>query len=81
MGVTLFSKNSQLLIFLYTAKIGLWQISLVSIFVFSRKKYHYLGQVRNFRFLFSYFVLLRPLGILNDTVYYDYDFFCALSSH
>ena len=68
-------------IFMYTAKIGLWQISQLSIFVFSRKKYHYLGQVRNFRFLFSYFVLLPPLGILNDTVCYEYDFFCALSSH
>ena len=68
-------------IFMYTAKIGLWQISPLSIFVFSRKKYHYLGQVRNFRFLFSYFVLLPPLGILNDTVCYEYDFFCALSSH
>ena len=68
-------------IFMYTAKIGLWKISQLSIFVFSRKKYHYLGQVRNFRFLFSYFVLLPPLGILNDTVCYEYDFFCALSSH
>ena len=67
-------------IFIYMAKIGLWQISQLSIFVFSRKKYHYLGQVRNFRFLFSYFVLLPPLGILNDTVCYKYDFFCALSS-
>ena len=64
-------------IFMYTAKIGLWQISQLSIFVFSRKKYHYLGQVRNFRFLFSYFVLLPPLGILNDSVCYEYDFFCA----
>ena len=68
-------------IFMYTAKIGLWQISQLLIFVLSRKKYHYLGQVRNFRFLFSYFVLLPPLGILNDTVYYEYDFFGALSSH
>ena len=68
-------------IFMYTAEIGLPQIFQLSIFVFSRKKYHYLGQVRNFRFLFSYFVLLPPLGILNDTVCYEYDFFCALSSH
>ena len=67
-------------IFMYMAKIGLWQISQLSIFVFSRKKYHYLGQVRNFRFLFSYFVLLPPLGILNYTICYEYDFFCALSS-
>ena len=39
-------------IFMHTAKIGLWQIFQLSIFVLSREKCHYPGQVRYFRFYF-----------------------------
>ena len=69
MGVAFFSQNSQLLtfslpirnIFMYTAEIGLWQIFQFSIFVLSHEKYHYPSQRPNFRYFFSYFVLL-PLS-------------------
>ena len=49
-------------IFMYTAEIGLWQISQLSVFVLSHEKYHYPGQRTNFRFFFSYFVSLPFLG-------------------
>ena len=49
-------------IFMYTAEIGLWQIFQLSIFVLSHEKYHYPGQGPDFRFFFSYFVLLPFLG-------------------
>ena len=39
-------------IFMHTAKIGPWQIFQLSIFVLSREKCHYPGQVRYFRFYF-----------------------------
>ena len=72
--LTKFSINDFLLakrrnIFMYTAIIGLWQIFQLLIFDLSRGKNHYLSQVRNFRFLFSYFVLLPLLWeVLKDTV-------------
>ena len=62
MGVIFNTQNSQLEIwslpteksFRYTAKIGLWQIFQLSIFVFSREKCHFQSDwIRNFRFLFS----------------------------
>ena len=43
------------------ATIGLWQIFELSIVALSREKYHYPGQVRNFRFQFSYFSFLQSL--------------------
>ena len=49
-------------IFMYTAEIGLWQINQLSIFVLRHEKYHYPGQGPDFRFFFSYFVLLPLLG-------------------
>ena len=48
-------------IFMYMATIGLWQIFELSIVALSREKYHYPGQVRNFRFQFSYFSFLPSL--------------------
>ena len=39
-------------IFMHTAKIGPWQIFQLSIFVLSREKCHYPGQVSYFRFYF-----------------------------
>ena len=49
-------------IFMFTAEIGLWQIFQLSIFVLSHEKYHYPGQRPDFRFFFSYFVLLPLVG-------------------
>ena len=46
--------------FMYTPEIGLWQIFQLSIFVLNHEKYHYPGRGPNFRFFFSYFVLLPP---------------------
>ena len=48
-------------IFMFTAEIGLWQIFQLSIFVLSHDKYYYPGQRSDFRFFFSYFVLLPLL--------------------
>ena len=71
MGVAFFSLNSQLLtffltnqrnIFMFTAEIGLWRIFQLLIFVLSHEKYYYPGQRPDFRFFFSYFVLLPFLG-------------------
>ena len=45
-----------------TAEIGWWQVFQLSIFVLSHEKYHYPGQRPDFRFFFSYFVLLPLLG-------------------
>ena len=47
--------------FMYTPEIGLWQIFQLSIFVLNHEKYHYPGRGPNFRFFFSYFVLLPLL--------------------
>ena len=49
-------------IFMYTAEIGQWQIFQLSIYVLSHKKYYYPGQRTDFRFFFSYFVLLPLPG-------------------
>ena len=67
---------------MYMAIIDLWQISQLLIFDLSRGKYHYLSQVRNFRFLFSYFVLLPLSGeVLKDAVCQEIRFYCAFSRH
>ena len=56
-----FFLTNQRNIFMFTAEIGLWQIFQLSIFVLSHEKYYYPGQRPDFRFFFSYFVLLPLL--------------------
>ena len=65
------SKNSQIWIgpyrqkksFRYAAKIGLWHIFRLTIFVLRREKSHHQSHsIRNFRFFFSYFGFLPLLG-------------------
>ena len=47
---------------MFTAEIGLWRIFQLLIFVLSHEKYYYPVQRPDFRFFFSYFVLLPLLG-------------------
>ena len=68
--------------FIYTANIGPWQIFQLSIFALSREKYCYQSDcIRSLQFLFSYLFYFGFYEILNDTVFWKYEFFCALSSH
>ena len=54
---------------MYTAKISLWQIFQLSIFVLNREKYHYPGKISNFRFSSLILFYFRSKEILNDSVY------------
>ena len=56
-----FFLTNQRNIFMFTAEIGLWRIFQLLTFVLSHEKYYYPGQRPDFRFFFSYFVLLPLL--------------------
>ena len=90
MGVIFDTQNSQLLtwslpteeiFFRYTAKIGLWQIFQLSIFVLSREKCHYQSHwIRNFCFFCTYFSFLPFYESLNVAVCERYGFFNVLAA-
>ena len=66
-------------IFMNTTKIGRWQTFHLLIFVLSREKYHYPGQVRNFRFSFR--ILFTSASRNFEWHCKKYEFFCSFSSH
>ena len=63
---------------MYMATIGLRQIFKLSIVALSREKYHCPGQVRNFRFQFSYCSFLPSLRYFERHCLLQIRFFFAL---
>ena len=91
MGVIFDTQNSQLLtwslpteeiFFRYTAKIGLWQIFQLSIFVLSREKYHCQSHwIRNFCFFCTYFSFLPILRKFKRRCLWTIRIFQCFSGH